>query len=120
MYYDEYMYMLSSLRLPPSKGACFSGKLKVNNVSKQELNMCVCISHSFSLSLSLSLFIYIYICIHMCMCVSRSLSLSLSLSIYIYIYIYMDSLRESSVKIGTIQMIFAWPLHKDDAQNREV
>ena len=37
--------------------------------------------------------------------------------IYIYIYIYIcstDSLRESSVKIGTIHRRLAWPLRKDD------
>ena len=33
---------------------------------------------------------------------------------YIYIYIHMDSLRGSSVKIGTIQRRLAWPLRKDD------
>ena len=64
-----------------------------------------------------------------------SLSLSLMhISVYIYIYIYtciyrllndlcgaeehsgqlMDSLRGSSVKLGTIQRILAWPLRKDD------
>ena len=30
-----------------------------------------------------------------------------------------DSLRGSSVKIGTIQRRLAWPLRKDDTQNRE-
>ena len=42
--------------------------------------------------------------------------------IYIYIYVYRyiessghaDSLRGSSVKIGTIQRRLAWPLRKDD------
>ena len=33
---------------------------------------------------------------------------------YIYMYIRMDSLRGSSVKIGTIQRRLAWPLRKDD------
>ena len=41
---------------------------------------------------------------------------------YMYIYIYMctslcmslDSLRGSSVKIGTVQRRLAWPLRKDD------
>ena len=42
------------------------------------------------------MYIYIYICI------------------YVYIYIYRDSLRGSSVKIGTIQGRLAWPLRKDD------
>ena len=37
---------------------------------------------------------YVYICIHIC--------------------IYADSLRGSSVKIGTIQRRLAWPLRKDD------
>ena len=31
----------------------------------------------------------------------------------------MDSLRGSSVKVGTIQRRLAWPLRKDDTQNRE-
>ena len=31
----------------------------------------------------------------------------------------LDSLRGSSVKIGTIQRRLAWPLRKDDTQNRE-
>ena len=45
-------------------------------------------------------------------------------NMYIYIYIYVfiiyiymynqDSLRGSSVKIGTIQRRLAWPLRKDD------
>ena len=42
----------------------------------------------------------------------------LSLYIHIYIYIYItvlwDSLRGSSVKIGTMQRRLAWPLRKDD------
>ena len=41
---------------------------------------------------------------------------------YVYIYIYdcvcvcvcVDSLRGSSVRLGTIQRKFAWPLRKDD------
>jgi hypothetical protein len=32
----------------------------------------------------------------------------------------LESLRGSSVKIGTIQRRLAWPLRKDDTQNREV
>ena len=32
-------------------------------------------------------------------------------------YIYVDSLRGSSVKLGTTQIVFAWPLRKDDAHN---
>ena len=62
------------------------------------------------ISLSLSLFICIYIYIH--------------IYIYIYIYIYIhrwhssissDAPRGSSVKIGAIQRILAWPVRKDDA-----
>ena len=34
--------------------------------------------------------------------------------IIIIIMILMDSLRGSSVKLGTIQRRFAWPLRKDD------
>ena len=34
--------------------------------------------------------------------------------IIIIMTILVDSLRESSVKIGTIQRILAWPLRKDD------
>ena len=32
----------------------------------------------------------------------------------VYMYIWKDSLRGSSVKIGTIQRRLAWPLRKDD------
>ena len=35
------------------------------------------------------------------------------------ISIISDPLRRSSVKIGTIQRRLAWPLRKDDTQNRE-
>ena len=47
----------------------------------------------------------------------QSLSLSLYIYIYTYIHIYVhiwDSLRGSSVKIGTKQRRLAWPLRKDD------
>ena len=33
---------------------------------------------------------------------------------YYYYYYHSDSLRGSSVKIGTIQRRLAWPLRKDD------
>ena len=71
--------------------------------------MCVYLSLYLSLSLSLYVCIYIYmyttyVCVY----------------IYIYVYMYMsksaislDSLRGSSVKLGTRQKILAWPPRKD-------
>ena len=66
--------------------------------------MCVCI------------YIYIYIYTY--------ISLYMYVRMYVYIYIYtflyhniifiLDSLRGSSVKLGTVQRRLAWPLRKDD------
>ena len=85
------------------------------------------------------IYIYIYIYIYPYRCIKKKKKKSVSiriylkkeyLSIYQYIYIYItkerqyiylsirkgktDSLRGSSVKIGTIQRRLAWPLRKDD------
>ena len=59
--------------------------------------------------------IYIYLCIYAC----------IYIYMYVYIYIYIcihilnkDSLRGSSVEIGTMQVILAWPL-RVTCTNRE-
>ena len=66
--------------------------------------------------ISLSLYIYIYIYVHIYIYMYMQVLL---LYIYIYIYIYIplrvpDSLRGSSVRIGTMQRSLAWPPRKDD------
>ena len=68
------------------------------------------------------IYVYIYIYIYMHICIYAYMHVCYIYiyicCIHVYIYIYMlciaeDSLRGSSVKIGTIQRRLAWPLRKD-------
>ena len=58
--------------------------------------------------------VYVYTCIcvyvYMCTCVHTCITVC----VYMCMYVSVDSLRGSSVKIGTIQRRLAWPLRKDD------
>ena len=88
---------------------CLASEGSWEKKEKRNIHICVCIY----------IYICICVCMHVCMYVYTYIHIYIHAYIHVYVHIHihthiMDSLRGSSVKIGTIQRRLAWPLRKDD------
>ena len=67
--------------------------------------------------------LYVYIYIYVCVCILLLLMYAAAAYVHcgciLLLLLLTDSLRGSSVKIGTIQRRLAWPLRKDDTHKIE-